>query len=357
MTNPNMAHYDNCLNKIKTLILFLRIETQEDMYYDLTLSTKTEIASEMLHTMKVPLSPQLLDDLEVFQNNYRSRGSLENRAIQEQALACQIYQNFFPSVIGQICKESVSLLDKQQIETVLLVISSDDKCIINLPFELTLPYFCPSELRHNSFLINRSFGLIRTTCVSVEEFKGESATPKVAPLKMLFIAALPENLEERHKMLQLEAEQEQLIHSIGSLAEHQKPKIVIEFLENASLEELDKALRERQHDIVHISGHGAYESKQNNSILYFEDAFGNVAPVTGKQLGEILQKHLSIKLLMLSACETALAGEAGSIAQQTALSGALTVIGMRFQISDAAAQLFTTCFYTQLANQASVTRA
>lgn len=76
---------------------------------------------------------------------------------------------------------------------------------------------------------------------------------------MLFITALPENLSERDKLLEIEDEQRKLIEAVGKLeATGSPPKIITEFLDNAALEEINAALSARRHDIVHLSGHGAY---------------------------------------------------------------------------------------------------
>ena len=193
------------------------------------------------------------------------------------------------------------MLEEQRIEELLLAVSADDERMVNLPFEMVLPLLFPPKLGEakKSLAIN-NFGLVRTKMTALETFKMQGDHATAAPLKMLFITALPENLDERGKMLQIEEEQTRLIQSIGALEAtgDKKPKIVIEFLENASLDELNKALHARQHDIVHISGHGAYHAAENKGILYFENEDGDEVqvgkyrltffrPVTGQRTGEI----------------------------------------------------------------------
>ncbi|MCY7330787.1 MAG: CHAT domain-containing protein, partial [Saprospiraceae bacterium] len=180
-----------------------------------------------------------------------------------------------------------------------------------------------------------------------------------APLKMLFITALPDDLGEGSKMLQIEEEQTRLIRAIGALEAtgDKKPKIVIEFLENASLTELDKALTARHHDMVHISGHGGFNPNDKKGVLYFENEDGDEAKITGAQLGKVLEKHGCVKLLVLSACETAIAGAEGGVTEQAAEYGVPTIVAMRFAVTDEGAKVFTTALYTHLAKGDSVTQA
>jgi len=218
----------------------------------------------------------------------------------------------------------------------------------------------PSKLGEakRSLAIN-NFGLVRTKMTALDTFKMEGDHATAAPLKMLFITALPENLDERGKMLQIEEEQTRLIQSIGALEAtgDKKPKIVIEFLENASLDELDKALKARQHDIVHISGHGAYHAAENKGVLYFENEDGDEVQVAGAALGETLRQHACVKLLILSACETAIAGKEGGVTEQVAEFGVPSIVAMRFAVTDEGAKVFTTELYTELAKGLSLTRA
>ncbi|MCB0611341.1 MAG: CHAT domain-containing protein, partial [Lewinella sp.] len=120
---------------------------------------------------------------------------------------------------------------------------------------------------------------------------------------------------------------------------------------------LSKALHARQHDIVHISGHGAYLPDETKGVLYFENEDGDEEKVTGKALGETLRQHACVKLLILSACETAIAGSEGGVTEQIASYGIPGILAMRFAVTDEGAKVFTTELYTQLAQGRSLTRA
>ncbi|WP_020534535.1 tetratricopeptide repeat protein [Lewinella cohaerens] len=361
-------------------ILFLRLDKQGDTHYAAHLSIKSKhsekgtlatAGEKWCENITVDIPPQLFDDLTEFQNfrrsvdthtRYHGIGNADNHSVQalENKLAQQVFQTFFAGEIGKACSSFIQLLEDNRIEELLLAISADEETIVNLPFEIVLPLLFPSKLGEAKQGLARSnFGLIRTKTTSLEAFKMQGDHATAAPLKMLFITALPENLDERGKMLQIEEEQTRLIQAIGVLEAtgDRQPKIVIEFLENASLAELDKALRTRQHDIVHISGHGAYHAAKNKGLLYFENEDGDEERVTGAALGETLRQHACVKLLILSACETAIAGSEGGVTEQVAAYGVPSIVAMRFAVTDEGAKVFTTEFYTHLAKGISVTQS
>lgn len=61
-----------------------------------------------------------------------------------------------------------------------------------------------------------------------------------------------------------------LIEAIGGLEAIDQPKIVIEFLDNAALTEIETALTTRRHDIVHISGHGSFDATSKREFCIWK---------------------------------------------------------------------------------------
>lgn len=361
-------------------ILFLRLDKKDDTHYTANLSIKSKHSDQgslatsgekWCENIEIDIAPSLFAELANFQTMRRSisaptridMGFTPNSnivAAAEQHLSTLIYDTFFSGQIGAACTAFIQQLEEQRIDELLLAISADDETLINLPFEMALPLLFPPKLGEaKKSLVISNFGLVRTKISSLEAFNLQGDHASTAPLKMLFITALPENLDEQGKMLQIEEEQTRLIRAIGALEAtgDKQPKIVIEFLENASLAELDKALHARQHDIVHISGHGAYHAAQNKGVLYFENEDGDEEQVSGATLGETLRKHACVKVLILSACETAIAGSEGGVTEQVAAYGIPSIVAMRFAVTDEGAKVFTTELYTQLAKGLSLTRA
>jgi CHAT domain len=356
-------------------ILFLRIEYISENNYTAQLTLKSRhlgkkgLASTGLPLLILPIqlniSPQLFQQVSDFQNvirlkdvSFRRTESVnpESLRAEEEQLISLLFNTFFTGDILTVCRDFVELLEKRKIEELLLAISVDDATIVNLPFEMVIPQFFPEKLGQTRQSLSVShFGLVRTLGKDLDQFDMQGKAASAAPLKMLFVTALPENMGEENKMLEIEEEQKRLIVAIGSFeATGGQPKIVIEFLDTASLSEISEALDKHKHDILHISGHGSYYPEVNQ-VLHLEDEDGNHCQVLGKELGETLRKHQYVKLLILSACETAIAGN--GVVEQLAEFGLPSIIAMRFSVTGMGAKIFTTALYDALAKAETLTQA
>ncbi len=351
-------------------ILFLKLEkTEEEKTWLAQLGIKSKhhtISQLLFEKVEVNISPTLFTQVATFQEvrrldefTFRGLGHITPQNIQneEEYLAQQLFSTFFHGDILTVCQDFVSLLEKQKISELMLAVACEDNTIVNLPFEMAIPKFFPEKLneKRQSLAVNH-FGFVRTLETTLESFEMQGKPSHAAPLKLLFVTALPENLSERSKMLEIEEEQKRLIDAIGSFeATGGKPKLVIEFLDTASLTEINDALHKHQHHIVHISGHGSYNPDTNQGILHLEDDDGKHQEVTGAQLGETLRQHGCVKLLILSACETAIAGN--GVVEQSAMFGIPALIAMRFSVTDEAAKIFTTALYAAIAKGETLTLA
>jgi tetratricopeptide (TPR) repeat protein len=357
-------------------ILFLRIEHISDNNYTAQLTLKSRhfgkkgLASTglplLIQPVQLNISSPLFQQVSDFQSvrrlkdvSFRRTESVtpENLRSEEEQLITLLFDTFFTGDILTVCRDFVELLEKRKIEELLLAISVDDTQIVNLPFEMVIPRFFPEKLGQvrQSLAVNH-FGLVRTLEKDLDQFDMQGKAPSAAPLKMLFVTALPENMGEENKMLEIEEEQKRLIDAIGSFeATGGQPKIVIEFLDTASLAEISEALQKHQHDILHISGHGSYNPEVNQGVLHLEDEDGNHCQVLGQELGETLRQHQCVKLLILSACETAIAGN--GVVEQLAEFGLPSIIAMRFSVTDMGAKIFTTALYDALSKAETLTQA
>ncbi|GAB4044142.1 tetratricopeptide repeat protein [Spirosoma litoris] len=345
-------------------LLFLQINANASDF-ELMLSAKTEsdeVIPLLREIVKLTIPDQFFEQVDAFQSTRRSSSELMRRndsnnvspeAI-ETSLAQQLYETFFTGGIGQVCRDFLELLQRRKINELLLIIASPDERIQNLPWEMVLPQLGPGDE-----LPRDNFGLIRTRETSIERFSKQGPTASIAPLKLLFIPALPENLAERSKLLEIEKEQKKIIEAVRGLEAtgSQQPRLVMEILDCAHLEEIISALQNHHHDIVHISGHGAYVESVRQGMLYLENEDGDEQLVSGKELGKALRRFGSIKLLVLSACETAVGGSEGSTAEQMAAVGLPAVLAMRFAVTDEGARLFTETLYERLAYGDTLTKA
>lgn len=196
-------------------------------------------------------------------------------------------------------------------------------------------------------LFHENFHLVHSIESGLSGFQEVVLEASAPPLKILFVSALPVDLPDEERLIELEREQELLITAVGELIS--KQKVVVEFLDIATLEEIEKTLQEGQHQVVHFSGHGAHRegSSQDSGVLYLEDEWGRVKAVTGQELAKTLIKFSFIRLVVLSACETARADESG-VAGALLKAGIPAVLGMRYPVGDEAATRFTSSFYQDI---------
>ncbi|WP_373515466.1 CHAT domain-containing protein, partial [Persicitalea sp.] len=347
-------------------ILFLRIEKAGEEYEAMLSVKGPDDASVPLLREKVrlPIDGDLFEQVEIFQDHRRGagealrlgRGLVTTPQTLEISLPTAIYQSFFVGEIGLVCTDFLSLLQSGKIRDLLLVVSTEEEAVQNLPWEMVLPLL--TSVGSNA-LPRDNFGLVRSREKTVQAFNRQGPTAEAAPIKLLFIPALPENLSERSKMLEIEEEQKKIIDAVRRLEAtgNERPKLVMEILDCANLDEIKAALAARSHDIVHISGHGQFVETDKKGILMMENEDGDQQEVAGYELGLALRAFSSIKLVVLSACETAVGGSEGSTAEQTAAVGVPAVLAMRFSVTDAGARLFTEKLYERLAYGDSLTKA
>ena len=132
-----------------------------------------------------------------------------------------------------------------------------------------------------------------------------------------------------------------------------KGALEIHWLESATLQELQRELRKRDHHIFHFIGHGGYDSALDDGVLLFEDETGRSRRVSGAQLGTMLADETSLRLAVLNSCEGArtssddpFAGTAASLVHREIPA----VVAMQFEITDRAAVVFGGEFYAALAD-------
>jgi CHAT domain-containing protein len=206
----------------------------------------------------------------------------------------------------------------------------------------------PWEYLHNAGL-NQFLTLGRETPV-VRYLELQSLIPSLLvrpPLRILVVVSNPHGVAELNTRDELDRLDE-------ALAPLQKMgKVVLEPLGTATLEALQRRLQGRDIHVLHFIGHGGFDAASQDGLLLFEDDRGNRRAVTGGDLGVLLRNHPSLRLAVVNACDGArsshddpFAGVAQSLVQQRLPA----VIAMQFEISDDAARVFASGFYTALAN-------
>jgi hypothetical protein len=167
------------------------------------------------------------------------------------------------------------------------------------------------------------------------------------PLRILVVISSPKGLS------QLDTHDEWLRLSKALEPLQQTGQVVRERLKAPRLDALQQRLQGSDLHILHFIGHGGLDAGAQDGMLVFEDDYQNQRTVTGEQLGVVLRNHPSLRLVVLNACDGArssqddpFAGVAQSLVQQ----GLPAVIAMQFEISDEAARVFASGFYSALAS-------
>lgn len=374
----------NIKETLQTTILFLRIKKKEQeqnisVYYSAHLEIKSKKSLQptqpITQTLDLELNEVVFRALRNFED-YRidrqssifqrqgldglplpnqSNSKTDQNLEWERQLGVGLYDLFLPpdSDLRVIVQFFIKLLVQRKIENLTFIISSPDAKILNIPLEMMRPNVSTKPLA----LSYDNLSIIHSLEEKLPNFEVGTFQAVALPLRILFVTALPDDLQEGKKFIDLEREQERLIEILGDLPAQKK--VMVEFLEIGSLEAIQEALKAGQHHIVHISGHGLQienEEGEQISLLCMEDEEGNKKYVEGQQLAGLLAEYNSVKMVLLSACQTGRAEEFG-------LSGALlragipAVLGMHYSIGDVAATLFTSTFYEHLCQGKTLSQA
>ena len=228
-------------------VLFLRFEATSEGHYTARLSAKNAQISTVDHyeqAVAVTIPPAPFREVEAFQAMRRNIGGQVRTSIStaltaapiqaEAALTNLLHQTFFGGDIGVAIGQFMTLLQQGKLAELLLVISTDNDALLQLPWEMVLPRLTTSL----DMLPRDNFGLIRSHLTTLDTFNPQGLTERGAPLKLLFVTALPENMSENGKQLEIEKEQRLVIEAVQGLSGPQQPGLVIEILDCASLAEI-----------------------------------------------------------------------------------------------------------------------
>jgi DNA-binding transcriptional ArsR family regulator len=130
------------------------------------------------------------------------------------------------------------------------------------------------------------------------------------------------------------------------------PGVEVVPLNDPTIETLREALLRQDFQILHFMGHGGFEERSGQGVLFFTGAQGETVPVSGSLLATHLAGMDALRLIFVNACETARSSTAAPFAGvATALlrAGIPAVIAMQRPIQDDAALEFSRTVYRRLA--------
>lgn len=169
--------------------------------------------------------------------------------------------------------------------------------------------------------------------------------PLVLPLRILIAAPRPRDLQALDTATEIDLLRKALRPLAGIVA--------IDVLEPPTLAALQRQLLHGDYHVFHFIGHGGFDGRSQEGLLYFEDASGRSFPVEASRLGVMLHDERTLRLAVLNACEGArnsasdpFAGVASALIQE----GVPAVVAMQFEITDGAAIRFAEQLYGALAN-------
>lgn len=146
----------------------------------------------------------------------------------------------------------------------------------------------------------------------------------------------------------LNVEQEVAYIKTALGAAERRGLIVVDFVEESTLRNLDLALGEREYHVLHYSGRGLATGR--GSCLVMEDDDGNSIPAYAGDLLEIIHKHRSLRLVLLNACRAGQLEEAIAVTDIAAnlLTLLPAIVIMQFAVQDRTAFEFARAFYGEL---------
>lgn len=215
----------------------------------------------------------------------------------------------------------------------------------NIPEIAALPW----EYLHNGedFLVGRRNILLSRLPTEVKKTETQ---PLNSVLRMLVIISGPD--DPRVSPLNTEKEQEIILEAVDKL--QRDNKIKVDFTEDATFENVQGYLNEKEYHIVHFTGHGTL--KDGKGHLVFETEDRKVRLIDNKRLADLFS-DMGIRLVVLSSCESAKGSNKeafGDLASMLSKRRIPAVIAMQYSVLDDVAIKFAYTFYSTIASGKSV---
>jgi hypothetical protein len=325
----------------------LLLEQQADGEYQ-ALVTGSPLGEATSQRFRLPFDAQTLEILMLRLDPGRSGTRRVGASTQQQAamdFGGPLFDALFRDELGTAWSRSKDLARQQDAGLRLRLRLTSAPAIAGLPWELLY------DRRANSFIAQSE----RTPLVRYLDVPHVPRPMAVnGPLRVLAIISSPTDLEVLDTDAEWRRLQDALADRIASGV------VVLDRLPRPQLSELGPWLRRHPTHVIHFIGHGDFDERLREGVLYFQDGLGGRAAVTSSVLGAYLRDHDPLRMVVLNACRSARTDAVdpfGGIAQGLVQQDATAVAAMQFPVSDRAAVTFTSDFYGSLADGLPVDQA
>ncbi len=174
------------------------------------------------------------------------------------------------------------------------------------------------------------------------------------PVKVLVVTASPSGMSP----IGVEGELEDLEKALADLLAEDWIEITV--LRNATRKSLLRKLQEEDFHVFHFIGHGTFDARREQGVIYLEEEEGSPDPVDGQGLSVVLLAQPRLRLVILNACNGARGSQTdpfASLMQSLVLAGLPAVIAMQSAVTDRAATIFARHFYESLSRRQPVDQA
>ena len=169
--------------------------------------------------------------------------------------------------------------------------------------------------------------------------------PLPPPLRILVLISSPDDQRELNTEREIEAIQDAMDDA------QVKGIVKVDFLEEATLENIRDAVMDDKYHIIHYTGHGGRDEATGESFLLLEDDDGKTHPTTGMELKRNLTRAEKLRMVVLSGCLTAQTSYTDAlrgVATTLLESGIPVVLAMQYSILDKSGIEFASSFYKAL---------
>lgn len=260
----------------------------------------------------------------------------------------QLFRSLFTGAVGDLFLQSLSLAGAQRGLRIRLRINPRGEGLGLLhrqPWELLY-----REETDDFLALSRRTPVVRALDIA----RPVPKAPFDPPLRILVVVSQ----DPSGVLLELGEELRQLRAALSRIG-----GAVLETLENPDARALREALDSRPFHVLHYMGHGSFDPVSGEGGLLLRGPDGKRELVTGRHLATKMKDVSSLRLVVLNACETALASASpehnpfAGVAAALLLGGVPAVVAMQSAIADQHAIAFSTAFYRQIARGMPVDEA